>query len=88
MTAARENNSPVVEALLAGGVQVDAKDSHGKTALMIAAPEAGPEMLRLLLQAHADPAHHDERGHTALDFAASAERFENAQVLYFGLGRE
>jgi ankyrin repeat protein len=55
MVAARLGNVEVVKALLAHGADPNAKEaSHGQTALMWAAAEAHPDVVRLLLGAHAD----------------------------------
>jgi ankyrin repeat protein len=55
MIAARMGNDEAVAALLAHGADPNAKEaSHGQTALMWAVSERHPDVVRRLLQAHAD----------------------------------
>ncbi len=59
----------IVDALLKAGVSVDARNHAGRTALMIAAKETNPGMVRLLLQAHATVDAIDDDGNTALYYS-------------------
>jgi len=55
MEAAQRGNAEAVKALLDHGADPNAKEvSHGQTALMWAAAEVHPDVVRLLLAAHAD----------------------------------
>ena len=55
MVAARIGNADAVKALLAHGADPNAReDAHGQTALMWAVVARHPDVVRLLLQAHAD----------------------------------
>jgi len=55
MTCARTGNAATVKTLLAHGADVNAKEhEHQQTALMWAAAERHPEVVRLLIEAHAD----------------------------------
>ncbi|HEX2801808.1 MAG TPA: ankyrin repeat domain-containing protein [Phenylobacterium sp.] len=57
MVAARRGNSEAAKALLAHGADPNAREaSHGQTALMWAVSERHPDVVRLLLDAHADVA--------------------------------
>jgi uncharacterized protein len=53
MAAVDKGERRVVEALLAGGADVNATDDLGQTALMLAAAHRDPEIVRVLLGAHA-----------------------------------
>ncbi len=55
VAAARDNDLPTVQALLARGVPVNAKDSFGYTALFWAVAKVRLECVRVLLAAGADP---------------------------------
>lgn len=93
--AAASDNLPSARALLAKGAPVDARNvfggrvKHGDialkglTPLMLASAAASPEMVRLLLDAKADPNQQDVRGMTALMHALAAEppRVGNARLL-------
>ena len=59
-----------VKALIASGIDVNAKGEHGMTALMLAANEGDPEIIRRLLAAKADVNAKMEDGTTALLIAA------------------
>ena len=50
---------------------VDAQNLQGLTPLMVAASNGRAEMVRLLLQYHADPRKYDYTGHDAVDWAAN-----------------
>ena len=55
MVAARSGNADAVKALLAHGADPNAREgAHGQTALMWAVVARHPDVVRLLLQAHAD----------------------------------
>ncbi len=55
MTVARTGSVPAAKMLLANGAKVDARETwHGETALMWAAAQKHPEMVRTLIEAGAD----------------------------------
>jgi ankyrin repeat protein len=66
MWAAWKDDTAAVEALLAYGAAVNARDKNGMTALMWASSEAAP----LLLARGADPRARDQFGRTPLSYAA------------------
>ena len=73
MAAVRENDAQkaaaLVRLLLAAGADINATDQGGRTALMLAAREAQPELIQTLLEAGAHPKAQDKQGKTALDWA-------------------
>ncbi len=73
----------VVRVFLEHGVDVNAVSSKGYTALHCAARNDlyGPEVIRLLLDAGADPSRRDARGRTPRDLAAELGRTRNVEVL-------
>src|SRR5262249_17888776 len=80
---AAHTSVPLLELLLARGIEVNARDEHGRTALMLAVEqhltEAGgvlarPELAQLLLAHGADLDAQDEDGRTAVMQLVSAWR--------------
>ncbi|NDH10052.1 MAG: ankyrin repeat domain-containing protein, partial [Gammaproteobacteria bacterium] len=71
----------VVRDLLASGADVNAKNSHGITALMFAARVEHVAVVRDLLASGADVNAKDSHGSTALMHAASAEHVEVVRLL-------
>ena len=69
MHAASEGDVQTMKALLAGGVDVNAANQGGQTALMLAALMGHSEIVTLLLAAGADPDSRDRLGLTALDWS-------------------
>ena len=69
-----------MKTLLDAGADANAKDVRGMTPLMLAVQtdRLDPEMIRLLLNHHADLATKSVRGGTALDWA---RKFRSAPVL-------
>jgi Ankyrin repeats (many copies)/Putative peptidoglycan binding domain/Ankyrin repeat len=63
----------MVRELLSRGTDVNASDVHGRTPLMMAAMHAWPDVVRALLNAHANIHARDRAGHTVLDFVDPAE---------------
>lgn len=70
-----------VGARLRAGDPVDARDSSGRTALMLAAARGNLEICRLLLAHGADPAVRDAAGLTAVDIAAHSGFSEGVALL-------
>ena len=62
-----------VSALVAEGVDLEARDYHGWTALQLAAHRGNPVMIAALVEAGADVGARDSRGRTALQLAASRD---------------
>jgi ankyrin repeat protein len=69
--AAAAGNRAMVELLLSRGANVNSKDSHGKTALHIAAEKEFPTVAEVLLANKADANAQDNSGNTPLFSAAN-----------------
>lgn len=67
--------------LLRAGADVHVVDSHGTTAVMLAAEYSPPEYLVALLEAGADPSMQTKYGISAIHQAAVTGRSENLRVL-------
>lgn len=72
--AAAQEESRIVELLLARGVKVDAESPNRTTPLMMAAGYGSEEAVRLLLKAGADPTRRNAQGLDPADFATKAGR--------------
>jgi ankyrin repeat protein len=71
MTCASSGNADAVRALIARGADVNANEpSQNQDALMWAAAERHPNVVRLLVEAGANTQAHTKKGFTALHFAA------------------
>ncbi len=71
MTCARSGSVEGVQMLIEFGAAVNAKEpSQNQTALMWAAAEHHPDVLKTLIAAHADLTAHTRQGFTAMHFAA------------------
>jgi ankyrin repeat protein len=79
--AARYGQGDTVRRLLDSGVDVNARDALGRTALMAVAAEGSTGLLRLLLERGADPSLRDRDGADALVNAAIKGRLDNARLL-------
>lgn len=79
--AARYGQTTTVQRLLDAGVDVDARDALGRTALMAVAGEGTTSLLRLLLERGADPALRDREGADGLTTALIKGRLDNASLL-------
>jgi len=82
MTCSKTGNADAVRALLAGDADANAKEpSQNQTALMWAAAEHHPDVVRMLIAAKADLLAHTKNGFTALHFAAREGDIESARLL-------
>lgn len=83
MWAARAGSRQVLQRMLEWRAQADRVDSQRRTALHHAAlgGDADAEIVRLLLALGCPAGARDAEGHTALDLAMAAARFELAQAL-------
>jgi uncharacterized protein len=82
MTCARTGNAEAVRRLIAGGVDLNAKEpAQGQTALMWAAAEHHPDVVRVLIEAKANANARTKNGFTALHFAAREGDIESAGLL-------
>ncbi len=82
MSCARSGSADAVKILLARGAGVNANESaQNQTALMWAAAEHHPDVVRILIQAKADLLAHTKSGFTALHFAAREGDIESARLL-------
>ena len=82
MTCASSGNAVAVRLLIARGADVNAKEpSQNQDALMWAAAERHPNVVRLLVEAGANPRAHTKKGFTALHFAAREGDLETVRQL-------
>ena len=82
MTCARSGSADAVKRLIAGDADVNAKEpGQNQTALMWAAAEHHPAIVRSLVEAKADLQAHTKNGFTALHFAAREGDVESARLL-------
>src|SRR2546425_2407537 len=82
MTCARNGSANAVRILLAGDAYVNAKEpAQNQTALMWAAAEHHPDVVRTLIEAKAALQAHTKSGFTALHFAAREGDRESARLL-------
>ena len=70
-----------VQRALAAGEEVSARNSHGETALMVAAINGHTQVVRLLIRAGAPVDDKSRRGNTALILAAEWGQLETVTVL-------
>ena len=82
MTCARSGSADAVGILLEYGAAINAREpSQNQTALMWAAAEHHPNVVKTLIDAHADLKAHSKQGFTALHFAAREGDQECVQLL-------
>jgi ankyrin repeat protein len=82
LNCARSGSAAAVQALIAGDADINAKEStQNQTALMWAAAEHHPEVVRVLIDAKADLQARTRSGFTALHFAAREGDVESARLL-------
>ena len=81
MTCARSGSADAVRMLIEYGAAVNAKEpAENQTALMWAATERHPDVVKALIDAHADLRAHSKQGFTALHFAAREGDIESVKV--------
>lgn len=78
------NDTQLVEELLSQGVQVNAADDNGKTALMFAVESGNEHIVKILLRARADVNAVDNNSMTALGEAAFYKHPSIVQALVAG----
>ncbi len=71
LEAVKLGNLDKVKAMIASGIDVNAKNKDGLTAVMVAAWAGKPELLKAMIAAGADVNAKDKFGNTALHFAAA-----------------
>ena len=82
MTCAKTGNVDAVQMLLEFGAAINAKEpEQNQTALMWAAAERHPDVVKTLIDAHADLKAHSKQGFTALHFAVRGGDQETGKLL-------
>jgi ankyrin repeat protein len=82
MTCARTGNADAVRRLIEGGAAIDAKEaSQNQTAMMWAAAEKHPAVVKTLIEAHADVNARTKQGFAPIHFAARVGDLESAKLL-------
>ena len=82
MTCAKTGNADAVRMLIEYGAAVNVKEpSQNQTALMWAAAERHPDMVKALVESHADLKAHSKQGFTPLHFAARVGDLESVKLL-------
>src|SRR5262249_2717255 len=80
-TIAAQGNAPMAAQLLEQGVEVDARNEAGETALMLAVRAGHEEVVRLLLQAGASRLVREAQERTVLTIAADAGQIAILRLL-------
>ena len=82
MTCAKAGSADAVKMLVEFGAQVNAKEpKEDQTALMWAAAERHPDVVKALIDAHADLTAHSKQGFSAIHFAARVGDLESVKLL-------
>jgi len=82
MTCARTGSADAVRMLIEYGAAVNAQEpTQNQTALMWAAAERHPDVVKALIDAHADLTAHTKQGFTAIHFAARVGDLESVKLL-------
>jgi ankyrin repeat protein len=84
VNAAAANNVADVRVFITRGVNADAADPQGRTALSYAAQLGNAEMAQMLIDARASPDLRDKMGGTPLHWAAENGKLEVVKVLLAG----
>lgn len=79
--AAMRGDTAAVLQMVERGVDVNALDKEGRTALQLASFDGFDEVVKLLLQRGADATHVDSMGRTALMFASTGPHLETVKLL-------
>ncbi|PWT89894.1 MAG: hypothetical protein C5B54_08160 [Acidobacteria bacterium] len=79
--AIQEKNLTLVSDLIRFGADIDAKDDHDRTPLMLAAAKGNLGMVRMLLDAGADAAYVSGSGETALTIAKKKRKKDIEKIL-------
>lgn len=79
--AAMRGDTPGVLAAIERGVDVNATDEEGRTALQLAAFDGHHEVVKLLLDRGANADHADVKGRTALMFASTGPHLDAVNLL-------
>jgi hypothetical protein len=77
----RKGNRETVELFLGAGVDMDARDEDGRTALMVASEGGELEIVKLLIKKGADVNSKDVSGYTALMYVAYNGNLDIAELL-------
>ena len=86
MTCARAGSADAVRMLVEYGAAIDTKEpTQNQTALMWAAAERHPDVVKALIEAHADLKAHTRQGFTAMHFAARVGDLESIKLLLAGV---
>jgi len=86
IAAAGHNHVEAMKAMIDNGVDVNAADKHGRTALASAVQEADPETVQFLLEHSADPNHKNADGMNALMLAAARGKRDIVQAVIEKIG--
>jgi len=82
MTCAKTGSTHAVRLLLEAGAAVNGREpSQNQTAIMWAAAEKHPGVVKALIDAHADAKSHSKQGFSAIHFAARVGDLESIKVL-------
>jgi ankyrin repeat protein len=82
MTCARSGSADAVRMLIEYGAAINAKEpTQNQTALMWAAAERHPDVVKAFIDAHADLSAHSKQGFTAIHFAARVGDLESVKEL-------
>jgi ankyrin len=82
MTCARTGNADALRLLIEGGAAIDAKEpSQNQTAMMWAAAEKHPGVVKALIDAHADVNARTKQGFSPIHFAARVGDLESVKLL-------
>ncbi len=79
--AVRKGYAPIVRAFLAKGLDVNAADRNGGTALIWSVAGGNADIAAMLIAAGADPDAADQGGMTAIELAKKRDRAEIAELL-------